>query len=215
MHTLRAFIGMGLLTLAVGCGGSSPTSSLSPDSGVQQGTGTGGQPGTGLGQGGAMGLGGGLGTGVGGSMGGTTAPSGSCTLPSCLSGITTCIPSGTCVEQVDTTTFASNICYSNGVKEISTLDAASGSLAVTVKQGSTTCYSIVVPLSSATGAGSETFTVKNASGQTIATGTSDSAGNTVVTCTGGTPVTIASTCSFGGASSTSPTTSCTQGTCTP
>ena len=190
MRTFGSFLAVGILALAAGCGGSSST--------------------TVDGGGGAAGGGGGAAGGGGGAAGGA---SGTCNYPSCLASLaTSCQPSGTCFEQVDTTTFATNTCYSNGVKIITALDLTSGSATVTFKNGSTTCYTFVAA-ASATGA--ETLTVKNAAGATIATGTSDTTGTaTTITCTGGSPVTLNAACqgAMGGTSSSS---TCTTGTCTP
>ncbi|MGD0837666.1 MAG: hypothetical protein ABSB49_13570 [Polyangia bacterium] len=214
MHTLRVFVSVGWLALAMSCGGNSSTSSRPDGGGGVGGVMDGAAQGPG-GEGGAVGLGsgGGLATGAGGSSSGTVV-SGTCTVPSCLSGFVNCIPSGTCVEQIDTTTFAANMCYSNGVKETSSLGATGTSFTVTVKQGGSVCYSISVPISD--GGIANTFTVNNASGQAVATATSDGSGNTTVTCTGGSPVTIASNCNFGSSgASTTTSSSCTQGTCAP
>jgi hypothetical protein len=78
---------------------------------------------------------------------------------------------------------------------------------MTYKEGSTTCYSILASHLS----GMPTLTVKNASGQTIATGTSDT--TTTMTCTGGQPVVLNADCdsALGNTSGFS----CTDGTCTP
>ena len=189
MRTFGTFLLVGILALAAGCGGSS-------------GVGDGGIPQGGMGGGGGMGGNGGAGGG---------GSSGSCNAPSCISSLlTSCQTSGTCVEQTDTTTFATNQCYSNGVKVLSSFDLTSGAATVTYKNGSTTCYSISV----AGLTGTATLTVKNASGQTIATGTTDVNTNaTTITCTGGQAVTLNAACDAvtGGSS----TTTCTTGTCTP
>jgi hypothetical protein len=188
MRTFGTFLAVGILALAAGCGGSSST-------GIDGG-------------GGAAGGGGG---GAGGAGGGGGGSAGACNYPSCLASIaTTCEPSGTCVDQTDATTLATNTCYSNGVKELLTFNLATGAVTVTYKNGSTTCYSIVA--AGATTGTSYTLTVKNAAGATIATGTSDGT-TTTVTCTGGAPVTLNSSCSA--ASAGTSTSNCTTGTCTP
>ena len=191
MRTFGSYLAVGILVLAAGCGGSS---SSNPDGG-----------------GGAVGGAAGGGGGVGGTGGG--GASGSCNYPSCLANLaTSCQPSGTCVEQTDTTTFASNVCYSNGVKVITALNLTSGSATITFKKGSTTCYTFEAGVSAT---GTEALTIKNASGAVIATGTSDTTGSaTTITCTGGAPVTLNASCqdATGTGSSTS---SCTTGICTP
>lgn len=130
---------------------------------------------------------------------------GSCNAPSCLVSLySSCQPSGTCVTQTDMTTFASNTCYSNGVKEIMTI-AATGET-FTVKNGTSTCYSFE---SDSTGA----IKFKNGSGSVVATGTYNSATKvTTVTCTGGAAVTLNAACDSASSSSTA---NCTDGTCTP
>ncbi len=202
MRTFGTFLGVGILAMTVGCGGSS-SSSLDGGGATQGPSGD---------AGGALGGTGGVMGGNGGAGGGGGGSAGSCNYPSCLASLaTSCQPSGTCVEQTDTTTFAINTCYSNGVKVITAVDLTSGSGTVTFKNGSTVCYTFAAG-ASATGA--ETLTIKNAAGTTIATGTTDTAGNTTITCTGGSPVTLNSSCqdATGTASSTA---SCTTGTCTP
>lgn len=192
MGRLGTFVVVGFTVLGIACGGSS-------SSGNDGGTG-----GT-VGTGGVLGTGGGGGNG--GSGGGTG--SGSCNAPSCLNGLmTSCEPSGTCVSQMDMTTFASNTCYSNGVKELMAISASG--MTMTVKKDSSTCYSVDV---SATGV----LTFKNGAGSPVATGTYDkNAGTTTVTCTGGQPVTLNASCDtadMGGAMTGG--SDCTDGVCTP
>lgn len=191
MRKLGMIVVLAVAGLAVACGGSSSASGDSGADGATQGTaGAGGSGGT---------------AGAGGGAGGGT--SGSCNAPSCLTSLySSCEPSGTCVSQTDTTTFATNSCYSNGVKEIMTI-ALSG-IAITYKKGTSTCYSINID---STGA----ISFKNAAGSVVATGTYDSTTTaTTVTCTGGQAVTVNSSCdssTMGGTSAPD----CTQGTCTP
>ena len=190
MRTFGSFLAVGILALAAGCGGSTST-------GIDGG-------------GGAAGGGGGI-SGNGGAGGGGGGAAGSCNYPSCMASLAaTCQPAGTCVEQVDSTTFASNVCYSNGVKMLTSINMTSGLINVAFKNGSSTCYTIEVSASATTGA--ETLTVKNASGAVIATGTRDTTGSTTtITCTGGAPVTLNAACqgSLGSPSG------CTTGTCAP
>lgn len=198
MRTLETFVALGILALAVGCGGSSSN-------------GDGGSGGIISGNGGTLG-GGGI-SGSGGAAGG--GASGSCNYPTCLASLaTTCVPSGTCTQQTDPTTYATNTCYSNGVKTISAVNLATFDVTLTYKNGGSTCYSIDV---AGISTGSITMTFKNASGGTIGTGTVDATTNAVtITCAGAQPVTLNSACdtsSYAGTGST--TSTCTTGTCTP
>ena len=146
---------------------------------------------------------------------GTSSSTGgdSCNYPSCFAKlITTCVPAGTCVQQSGGTTFATNTCYSNGVKMISSIDTNSLITSVTFKNGGTTCYAVDVTESLPT-----TMTFKNVSGNTIAIMTVDATTNVAtVTCPGGQAVSLDATCAgtgYGGGSSTS--TTCTPGLCMP
>lgn len=209
MRLLAGALGTGCLVLTVACGGSSAT--YMTDGGAQPGTTDAAVLGMG-GSGGAGPLGGGSGgSPLGGGSGGSGGSSGTCAFPSCLQSIeTTCAPSGACVEQQDGTG-STNRCWANGVKEISAVDIATLSATITLKKGSTVC---AVFASDASQAAAGVFTIKNGSGQAIGTGTTDANGNTVITCTGGTPVTLSSDCEIGASSASSPS-SCTAGTCTP
>src|SRR5450631_1002155 len=196
MRKLGMIVVLGVAGLAVACGGSS-------SSGSDSGAGTQGIDSNG----GAAGAAGGLATG--GTSGG--GASGSCTMPTCLStALTGCEPSGTCVQQSSTTSFNTNTCYSNGVKVITAVDLSTYAVTVTFKNATKTCLTM-----SGTGAAtSTTLTMKNGSGTTIGTMTEDtsaSASVTTVTCTGGQPVTLDSSCDFGTSSGAS--SSCTDGAC--
>ncbi|MGA7744487.1 MAG: hypothetical protein ABSF35_24495 [Polyangia bacterium] len=226
MRTLGIFLAFEILALTVGCGGNS-TASTDGGGGAQQGpvAGAGGGGGTTMAGpiAGTGGAGGGGVAGGGSGAGGIGGSAGSCNYPSCLASLaTTCVPSGSCVSQTDTTTFATNTCYSNGVKEIESVNVntTTGSVTVTLtyEKGNSTCYSVDVAGISAAGSGGPiTMTFKNASGSTIGTGTVDSTTNAVtITCTGGQPVILNSSCdtsSYAAASST--TSTCTAGVCTP
>jgi hypothetical protein len=137
----------------------------------------------------------------------STDTSTNCTYPSCMASLfASCTPSGTCVEQTDSATLSSNVCYSNGVKELFSLDMTTQAAVVTVKNGNTTCFSIEETASSS---GTTTnLTFKNASGQTIATGTNNGA-TTTITCTGSQPVTLDASCD----PTSGATTDCTTGSC--
>ena len=131
-----------------------------------------------------------------------------------------CLPSGSCVEQSDATTGATNICYANGVKELSAVSISGTSISdvVTVKNGSTTCYSMTLDMASALSGGPITMTIKNASGATVGTMAIDSTtGQATVTCTGAAPVVLGSNCSGGldPTGTTTGSTACTTGPCTP
>ena len=210
MRTLGTFLAVGTLALTVGCGGSGSPSLDGGGAGGISGNGgaLGGYGGVFGGNGGESGGVGGVFGGVGGAAGGS---SGTCKYPSCIASLgTTCDPSGACVEQTDATTGASNTCYSNGVKVMTTFNLTSGAGVSTIKNASGTCYTMNLAFSP-TGS-STTLTIKNASGQTVATGTVVVAGatsTTTITCTGGQPVTLDPSCDTGMNST------CATGTCTP
>src|SRR5664279_1857103 len=112
MRKLGIIVVLGVAGLAVACGGSSSSGSDSGAGGAAGGAASGGATGAG-------GAAGGLATG--GTSGG--GASGSCNMPTCLStALTGCEPSGACVTQSGTSMFDTNICYSNGVKIITTVD---------------------------------------------------------------------------------------------
>lgn len=193
MRTSATLVTLGIFALAVGCGGSSSN-------------GDGGSGGIISGNGGMLG-----GGGISGSGGAAGGASGTCNYPTCLASLaTTCAPSGTCTQQTDPTTYATNTCYSNGVKTISSVNLTTLAVTLTYKKGGSTCYSVDV---AGISTGSLTMTFKNASGGTLGTGTMDAATNALtITCAGAQPVTLDAACdtsSFAGASN------CTTGTCTP
>jgi hypothetical protein len=189
MRTLGTFLAVGIASLVVGCDGGSS------DSGTGTGTHTSTSTNTVIN--------------TSTSTSTNTSTSTSCNFPSCLADLlANCTPSGTCVEQVDLTTYSSNVCYSNGVKELMSLDMTTGVAVVTVKNGNTTCFTLeeVAPVIGT----SSSLTIKNGSGQTVATGTNNSDGTTTITCTGGQPVTFDSSCD---PMSSAATTNCTEGSC--
>ncbi len=152
----------------------------------------------------------GLAAGCGGSS--SSNSTGACNYPSCLASLdATCAPSGTCVDQMDATTGLGNSCYSNGVKVLTTYDFTSQNIVATIKNAGGTCYTFNIGTSAA-GDSTYAYIIKNASGQTVATGTRDAAGTTIITCTGGQPVTLNSSCDTATLIANS---SCTPGTCTP
>jgi hypothetical protein len=164
------------------------------------------------------------------SMGGSTAnPTGGsvipagCNLPACLANVMQgCIPSGTCVEQ-SSGLMDSNVCYSNGVKEIMKMNmnttTMTADMSLTYKKDNAVCYSFSLPMTSQTTT-NPTINVKNAAGTTVAIMSVDSATDKVtVTCTGGAAVVINDKCDQSAIPDVSglggDTDTCTQGTCTP
>lgn len=200
--------------LTVSCGSSDDNSGHNSGN-VGGNAGIGGNAGTGgnANVGGNGSVGGNANVGGNASTGGSAANNGTgnCNVPSCLSTYaSTCVPSGTCVTQLDLQTFASNTCYSNGIKFITTVDLTTNSVISTIKNGSIVCYSIFVD-----GTDTGVMTLKNASGATVATLSSDAAGNDVVTCTGEQPVVLDSSCANESPIGSTDTTECTDGTCAP
>jgi len=211
----------GLLALGA-CGSSSSSSGTGGTTGTPGGTtGTlGGHVGS---AGGSTGTGGQLG-GLGGSTGtGAGGASGACsTLPPCLTFISNCLPSGSCVTQTTSTGATSqtiNNCYSNGVKEsdATALDLATLSYTgtITYSKGNAVCFSESVAVSGAggsAGAATGSATIKNGSGATVATLTPNADGTYTVACTGGSSYVITdNTCMPSGSSSA--TSDCTDGVC--
>ena len=151
--------------------------------------------------------------------GGTTGAGGSngCTnVPSCLSFLATCYPSGSCMSQtivsLSPASVTLNKCYSNGVKE-STSGALSGATVtsgtVTVSLNGTFCYSYDVSLGAGGTSGSLTF--KNAAGAVLATVVSVNATTTTFSC-GGQMYQLPTSCTSAVASiETGP--ACSAGTC--
>jgi len=228
---LGSLVFSSLLTLGA-CGSSSSsgtggtTGSLGGTTGSHAGT-TGSFGGTTGAAGGHVGAAGGtIGSAGGtiGSAGGTTGSaggsSGTCTtIPSCVQALVNCgTVAGTCVQQMTgsavTGAYQINTCYSNGVKQLSTvsvdLTTQTGSISVTVSKGGTVCYTESETQTDPNQT-SVPITIKNAAGTTVATLMDSADGTaTVVTCTGGTPVTISNDCMPAGTSTTG---DCTDGVC--
>jgi hypothetical protein len=146
--------------------------------------------------------------------------SGTCNYPQCyVDLVKNCVPQGACVLQTTTGTTSSstNICYDNGVKTINATDfsnPAAMTMTITTKNGSAVCYSMVAPLTlgSTTGA---TFTLKDGSGTTVGTLTSDlQANTTTITCVGAAPVVVPYNCDSTHTDAGSGA-ACTTGTCAP
>ena len=157
---------------------------------------------------------------LGGNTGSSTLPlQGACANLTCLStlaGLTTsCQPSGTCTEQASAT--GTDACYANGVKMETLLDLTTFATTMTVKNGGSVCYSMVV-----TGilAPPMTIVFKDGSGTTVVTMAVDPTTNAMsVTCPGGTATVIDQSCGTGPSNLASSaqaamTAKCDPGTCT-
>jgi hypothetical protein len=157
---------------------------------------------------------------LGGNTGSSTLPlQGACANLTCLStlaGLTTsCQPSGTCTEQASAT--GTDACYANGVKMETLLDLTTFATTMTVKNGGSVCYSMVV-----TGilAPPMTIVFKDGSGTTVGTMAVDPTTNAMsVTCPGGTATVIDQSCGTGPSSLASSSQAamaaqCDPGTCT-
>ncbi len=157
---------------------------------------------------------------LGGNTGSSTLPlQGACANLTCLStlaGLTTsCQPSGTCTEQASAT--GTDACYANGVKMETVMDLTTFATTMTVKNGGSVCYSMVV-----TGilAPPMTIVFKDGSGTTVGTMAVDPTTNAMsVTCPGGTATVIDQSCGTGPSSLASSsqaamTAQCDPGTCT-
>jgi len=152
------------------------------------------------------------------ATGGTGGGSGTsaCVLPTCLKNFgADCVESGTCTTQTDSATGSSNTCYANGVKEINVFDLLSGDNALTVKKGSSTCFTTAFNGNDVyTGMGS--ITVKNATGTTVASVRIDDSDSLYkVTCTGSQEVSLDPSCQSVWPISVLMGTTCDDGTCAP
>jgi hypothetical protein len=147
----------------------------------------------------ANGSDGGTGATGGGGSGGTGS---SCNIPCFASLFAQCAPAGACTTQ------GANICYANGVKFITTLNPAAGSATTTIyKPGGAVCFTGANAIS----AQAVTTTYKDASGNTVATGTYDTGtGKTTIMCNGK-AYDLADCQAVGGGTGNG--SSCSQGTC--
>jgi len=243
MKKFAALVLWGLSTLAIGCTSSNSQDGGSTASGGKPASGgstaSGGKPASGgstgtaatggsTGNGGITGAGG-SGTGGGTSSGGTTASTGgtggsagtsSCVLPSCLKNLgTSCAPSGNCTVQHNSDTGDANWCYANGVKKLTVLNISDYSTALTMTKSGSTCFTTAYTGNDFFNSAGDLI-AKDASGATIATLTMDPDTSTlyIVTCPGGSPVTLDISCnaSWPVSGLTDQTNgSCTEGTCTP
>lgn len=97
--------------------------------------------------------------------------------------------------QTDLSTDISDTCYTNGITEHLVPNQTTGDSALTIKNGSTTCFSTAF---NALGVyqGTSAITVKSASGATVASATLDPLTNAYkVTCTGAQQVVLDPSCS--------------------
>jgi len=233
LHSLASLVGIAIALTA--CGGSSsdggtPKGAAGAGSGGKTSVGSAGMNSSGgansAGSGGTTSVGsaGKAGDNTAGSPSSSGGSGGACPpTPSCFADLATnCQPDGTCVESSNTPTdltmpITAAQCYSNGVKVVSTisLDASSAAFKATVSKNGTTCFSEEGSL----GGTDTTITIKNASGATVATVTTDANGDAVLSC-GGKTYTVPANCDTGmtGMMGTDPTnsgTTCTMGECSP
>jgi hypothetical protein len=116
----------------------------------------------------------------------------------------------------------SNVCFSNGVKSLTTVNMAnpsSASSVTTVTKNGTTCYSYETPFSAGS-SNSATTVYKDAAGATVATVAINGTAKTeTITCAGGSPPVVVSLDACGSStdagSSADGGTGCTTGTCAP
>jgi hypothetical protein len=130
-------------------------------------------------------------TGTGGSNGAS-----SCPLPNCLKSLAPdCSESGACTTQTDLSADNWNTCYANGIKESVITDPSTFNMTLTVKKGSSTCFSTAFSKSEVI-AGTSAITVKSATGTNVASVKVDATSNLYkVTCTGGQEVVLDQSCS--------------------
>jgi hypothetical protein len=140
---------------------------------------------------------GGSGSGGASAMGGSTGSNGSdsCPLPNCLKTLATdCAESGDCTTQTDLSTDNWNTCYANGITERVTTDTSTSGRTVTVKKGSSICFSTTFNQNDVI-AGTGAITVKSASGTSVASVKVDASTSLyTVTCTGGQSVVLDQSC---------------------
>ena len=139
-----------------------------------------------------------------------TTSNSSCDYPKCLQDLqSACVPTGDCTMQFDLTTFSTNMCYANGVKASSAVNASLNAV-VTWKNPSGTCYTVETASASTAGAD---LTWRNAGGTVAATAHEDFNARTItITCTGQSAVTLPLDCNTDGGT-TSDAGTCAQGTC--
>jgi hypothetical protein len=213
MRRLGTLLTVCLLSVAMGCGssnsnggtgGSGGGSGTAPKGGSSGGTSS---AATGGSSGGS--------TAAGGSSGGGTGTS-SCVLPSCLKNLgTDCVESGSCAMQTNLETASWNTCYANGIKEIVVNDVSTDDKTLTVKNGSSTCFSTAFngnDVYTCMGA----ITVNGASGAAVASVRLDCSGTFyLATCTGGQEVALDPSCANVWPISVFMGSHCEEGGCTP
>jgi hypothetical protein len=209
-----------------------PASAGTSDAGATGGTvgtGTAGTTGaatggtTGTGNGGTSGNGGAAGTPGAGGAPGTggigVPPAAACNIPCIVEISKDCVPTGACLEQ-SSGLFASNKCYANGVKVISTAVLANPPVYSSVyKKDGNVCYTLDAELA----ANGATLKWKNPAGAVVATGTIDSTKNEATVTCGGQTYDSAATAACAGTLSLpslpgipgGSATTCTMGACTP
>jgi len=203
MENLGTFVIASFLAVTLGCsngGGGSPASGSRGAGGASTsgGSGAGGaNTSGGSGAGGVTALGG---SGAGGATatGGSAGSNGtdSCPLPNCLKSLAPdCSESGDCTTQTDLSTDNWNTCYANGIKESVITDASTSNRTLTVKKGSSICFSTTFNQSDVI-AGTGSITVTNASGAKVGSVKVDATTSLYkVTCTGGQEVVLDQSCS--------------------
>jgi hypothetical protein len=174
---------------------------------------------------------------LGGNTGSSTIPlTGACANLTCMNSMLTLLSNPACqTSATDTctqsmtmgTALLMNECYSSGAKMQVSMDMSSATAptVMTVKSGSSVCYSMRMTGDSLTGTtgGVTTIAFLNASGATVATIVEDSTTTPAVetvTCPGGAPTVIDATCGSGGTSGvgsfpgSNTTATCIDGVCT-
>jgi hypothetical protein len=145
-----------------------------------------------------LGSGGKLGSGSGGSFGSGGQPGSgtdACNLPRCfLDVISACIPQGTCKTQSMST--SSTTCWSNGVKQVASVDFNSMSSTVKyTKPDGSTCWYYEMPYTGAGVPDKITVSYKDGSGRVFSTLTYDgTTGQVAVACPGGQPQPLNALC---------------------
>jgi hypothetical protein len=229
MRKLAGLVILGLMAIAPACGSNSSGGATGGSGGGGKTSGSGGTTsgsgGTISSSGGATSSSGGATSGSGGmtsGSGGATSGSGgtsgtsACVLPTCLKNLAgTCAEIGDCTTQTDFDTGSSNTCYANGIKEINVHDVLTDDRALTIKNGTSTCFTTAFNGNDVyTGFGS--ITVKDASGTTVASVRIDDTDSLYkVTCTGSQEVSLDKSCKSVWPVSGLMGTTCADGTCTP
>ena len=208
MIELRIFVIIGIVPVAIACGGSSAgktanRSSGSGDGGTLAGGSSGSQS--------TSGSSGSSGGGVGGDGGSA------CLLPSCLENLApNCVGTGICATMTNLVTDDYNTCFPNGVVESAVIDQTSNNTTLTVKQRSTTCFSTTFNYNQAW-SGTGSITVVDASGKTVATVRMDAMDNlrNLVKCTGDQEVALDLSCVNAWPISALTGSKCNEGGCSP